>query len=61
MAKHPSVFVKLPIVFFLARHSSAAQTANIQARISPADGLNLAPMRRNVHPFARPEFDEGPV
>src|SRR5712691_3925401 len=39
-----------------------AQTANIPARITQAiDETNLVTLSGNVHPLARPEFDEGPV
>jgi hypothetical protein len=37
-----------------------AQTAAVPARITQAiDGKNLVTLRGNVHPLARPEFDQG--
>ncbi|PYT57800.1 MAG: hypothetical protein DMG35_19630, partial [Acidobacteria bacterium] len=39
-----------------------AQTSNIPARITQAiDEKNLFTLSGNVHPLARPEFDQGPV
>ena len=54
----------LPFVFFLAFFfgRAVAQTTNIPARITEAvDEKNLVGLRGNVHPLARPEFDQGPV
>lgn len=40
----------------------AAQTTNLPARITqPVDEKNLIVLPGNVHPLARPEFDQGPV
>src|SRR5207245_11027586 len=42
--------------------SSAAQAAAIPARITQAiDETQLVRLQGNVHPLARPEFDQGPV
>src|SRR5207253_5912806 len=41
---------------------TSAQTTNIRWPITHAvDEKSPASTRRNVHPFARPEFDQGPV
>src|SRR5712692_1442049 len=41
---------------------AAAQTTNIPARITQAvDENNLVVLKGNVHPLARPEFDQGAV
>src|SRR5436853_614809 len=41
---------------------AAAQTTSIPARITQAvDENNLVVLKGNVHPLARPEFDQGPV
>ncbi len=64
MASLPSVFGKLPIVFLLVLYSwqTAAQTVNIQARITDAvDEQKLVSLTGNVHPVARLDFDQGPV
>src|SRR5207249_3047411 len=46
--------------FFFGR--AVAQTTNIPARITQAiDEKNLVVLRGNVHPLARPEFDQGLV
>ena len=48
------------LVFFFGR--VAAQTTNIPARITQAvDEKNLVVLPGNVHPLARPEFDQGPA
>src|SRR5260370_20952446 len=48
------------LVFFFG--SVAAQTTNIPARITQAvDEKNLVVLPGNVHPLARPEFDQGAV
>jgi hypothetical protein len=48
------------LAFFFGR--AVAQTTNIPARITQAvDEKNLVVLRGNVHPLARPEFDQGPV
>src|SRR5437016_12437079 len=48
------------LAFFFGRAS--AQTTNIPARITQAiDEKNLVVLRGNVHPLARPEFDQGLV
>lgn len=40
----------------------AAQQSNVPARITQAiDPANLAVLKGNVHPLARPEFDRGPA
>jgi hypothetical protein len=40
--------------------TTAAQTANIPARITqPVDPENFVTLRGNTHPLARPEFDQG--
>src|SRR6266481_9643618 len=41
---------------------SAAQTPAVAARITQAiDETQLVRLHGNVHPLARPEFDQGPV
>ena len=58
----PNIF--LLVVFVLAASSkhALAQTAPTAARITQAiDETNLVTLRGNVHPLARPEFDQGPV
>src|SRR2546430_2589265 len=41
---------------------TASPTAAIPARITQAiDETHLARLQGNVHPLARPEFDQGPV
>jgi hypothetical protein len=41
---------------------ATAQTSNIPARITQAvDDKNIVVMRGNIHPLARPEFDQGVV
>src|SRR5437588_9250220 len=46
------------LAFFFGR--AVAQTTNIPARITQAiDEKNLVVLRGNVHPLARPEFDQG--
>jgi hypothetical protein len=41
---------------------ATAQTTNTPARITQAvDPKNLVVLQGNVHPFARPEFDQGPA
>jgi len=53
------LFVSL-LVFHLG--PTAAQTTNIPARITQAiDEKTLVVLPGNVHPLARPEFDQGPV
>ncbi len=48
------------LAFFVAR--AAAQTTNTTARITqPVDEKNLVVLKGNVHPLARPEFDQGPA
>src|SRR6266480_7391201 len=48
------------LAFFLSRAS--AQTTSIPARVTQAiDEKNLVVLRGNVHPLARPEFDQGLV
>jgi hypothetical protein len=64
-------FVLLASIFAFASRSSAqqnlapspaAQTVPIPTRIKQAiDEKNLVTLRGNVHPLARPEFDQGPV
>ncbi len=64
MASLPSVFGELPIVFLLVLYpwQTAAQTINIQPRIIDAvDEQKLVSLTGNVHPVARPEFDQGPI
>ena len=51
------------LVFVLAASSglASAQTAPIATRITQAiDEKKLVTLRGNVHPLARPEFDQGP-
>src|SRR5207248_6862218 len=53
------LFASFPAFFF---GRAVAQTTNIPARITQAiDEKNLVVLRGNVHPLARPEFDQGPV
>src|SRR6266403_386433 len=47
------------LAFFVAR--AAAQTTNTTALTQPVDEKNLVALKGNVHPLARPEFDQGPV
>jgi hypothetical protein len=48
------------LIFYPLR--AVAQTNNISARITQAvDEKNLVVLKGNVHPLARPEFDQGPV
>src|SRR5213594_531390 len=48
------------LAFFFGR--AAAQTTSIPARITQAvDEKNLVVLHGNVHPLARPEFDQGLV
>ncbi len=47
------------LAFFVAR--AAAQTTNTTAFTQPVDEKNLVALKGNVHPLARPEFDQGPV
>src|SRR5882762_2548713 len=49
-------------VFALLCEYAAAQTTNIPSRIAQAvDEKNLVVLKGNVHPLARPEFDQGVV
>jgi hypothetical protein len=64
LIKPSFVFRPLLLVLFLAGSSwhACAQTGTVPARITQAiDGTNLVTLRGNVHPLARPEFDQGPV
>ena len=46
--------------FCLTQRTAQAQTASAQRRvIAPINESLLAPLRGNVHPLARPEFDRG--
>jgi hypothetical protein len=62
---NPSLILRiLLLVFFLAASSSqaSAQTVPVAARITQAiDEKNLVTLKGNVHPLARPEFDQGPL
>ena len=65
--KLPTVILRRSALFFvsvlaLSCGYAAAQTTNIPARITQAvDENNLVELQGNVHPLARPEFDQGPV
>lgn len=51
-------------IFILVSPSwrAAGQSANVPARITQAiDEKNLVTLEGNVHPLARPEYDQGPV
>src|SRR5437899_10642147 len=53
------LFASFPAFFF---GRAVAQTTNIPARITQAiNEKNLVVLRGNVHPLARPEFDQGLV
>src|SRR5713226_5765281 len=55
------VLLLIPILTFPSWRA-AAQTTNIPARITQAvDENNLVVLKGNVHPLARPEFDQGAV
>jgi hypothetical protein len=60
-----SLILRVLLLLFVLSVSSRhalAQTANIPARITQAiDEKNLVTLRGNVHPLARPEFDQGPA
>ncbi len=50
------------LIFFLSAGRSTAQNNPAPARITQAvDENNLVPLRGNVHPLARAEFDRGPA
>jgi hypothetical protein len=56
--RHGAFLFLFIITFPLVR--AAAQTTNIPARITQAvDEKNLVVLKGNVHPLARPEFDQG--
>jgi subtilase family serine protease len=60
----PALHVAFLFVSLLVFHlgPSAAQTANIPARITQAiDEQKLIVLPGNVHPLVRPEYDQGPV
>ena len=64
LLKSSLIFRFLLLVFVLSASSRqvSAQTAPIASRITQAiDEKNLVTLRGNVHPLARPEFDQGPV
>src|SRR5262245_60704633 len=53
----------LPLVLCLLFCATAsAQTSFVPARVTQAiDEKNLVTLQGNVHPLARPEFDQGPA
>jgi hypothetical protein len=58
--RHVALAVSLACLFFGG--IAEAQTAPTQRRIvEPINEVSLTPLRGNVHPLARPEFDRGPA
>ena len=58
----PNIFLLVVFVLAASSKQALAQTAPTAARITQAiDETNLVTLRGNVHPLARPEFDQGPV
>jgi len=56
------VFLMNPDAYAQTPDASAAQQVGPTTRITQAiDESNLVPLKGNVHPLARPEFDQGPV
>jgi len=54
----PSALLPISLVFFSL--TSLGQTNAVRARVTQAvDTQNLVTLRGNVHPLARPEFDQG--
>ncbi len=52
--------VLLSVSLVLFSLTSLAQTSAVRARVTQAvDMQNLITLRGNVHPLARPEFDQG--
>ena len=51
------------LIFVLScSNQAAAQSSNASPRIPlPVDDTNLIVLRGNTHPFARPQFDQGPA
>src|SRR5208282_1285630 len=50
----------LSVSLVLSPLNSLAQTQAVRARVTqPVDMQNLVTLRGNVHPWARPEFDQG--
>src|SRR6516225_7777490 len=62
----PLLFLEAPRVAAQSNAQAASQSSLVQsaapARITQAiDETQLARLKGNVHPLARPEFDQGPV